>query len=544
MKLCYRTREDKMREKNFNIFGLTLLFGIVLLSMNFVSAEVTNFTILSPVANANVTGTFTVITNVTNLTGAVNLTIRNASSGALLCSSVNGPGPTNVTCAFSTTGLSDNQTNIFNITVVETGGVAANSSNVSGIAIDNSAPTIFFANSTLSYVNATVKGATNLTINISLVDNINLTRASACIVNVNGTNQTLPMTIITIPAGNSTYGTCNTTTLSLKGLGYGNQTINIYAGRNTTGWNGNLFGVLATYTVFLDANAPSIDLSATSLSQDTITLAIETSDPVSGVSSCTVDRAGATVSGTSSVTESGLSCATSYTYTVTCTDGQGNSAAAAETFSTNSCGSSSGSSGGASASPVVKTVTGSNSFTLINPGVASIAKDFNADIGVKQISIEVNNKAQDVQVTVTKYDGKPAAVSVAKSGDVKQYLQINVLNIQNKLDKATVQFRVEKAKTSNKNGIVVSKFDEIAKQWNDLTTTFASEDDKYYYYDVELKSFSYFAISEKAVASPTKTGTAGGETTTATEGGSRMWLWIILGVVVVVVVAWLLMRKK
>ena len=32
-----------------------------------------------------------------------------------------------------------------------------------------------------------------------------------------------------------------------------------------------------------------------------------------------------------------------------------------------------------------------------------------------------------------------------------------------------------------------------------MVTTYKEDDDTYYYYDVELTSFSYFAISEKVV---------------------------------------------
>ncbi|MEK6840397.1 MAG: PGF-pre-PGF domain-containing protein [Nanoarchaeota archaeon] len=527
-----------MRGKNFNVLGILFLFGIILLSTSFVSAEVTNFTILNPVANANVTGTFTVIANATNITGIINVSVRwwNGTLGnwAILCANVSVATNGNATCAFSTSALNANvSSSIFNITAVETGGVAANSTNMTGIVIDNTAPTII----SIGYVNGTLKiPNTNLTINISISD-INITGGTVCIVNVNGTNQTLSVT--PIGTSTSTIGTCNTTTLSLKGIAENNQTINIYAGRNSTFWNANLTGVNNSQAVFIDGTGPQVDLSLASSTKESLTLNIGLTDTYTATSSCTVDRSGATVSGTTSVSESGLTCATAYTYVVTCTDVAGNTGSASKTVSTNACGGGAAGGGGTAPKPAV------NTFTQITPGAASITKYADPALGIKQIEITVNNEAQNVKVSVTKYDSKPAEVSVSKSGKVYQYLQISEQNLGTKLDKAKVQFKVEKSWASSnsldKDKISVYKFDNAAGKWNELKTTFSSEDSQYYYYDAELSSFSYFVISEKSLAAGEGTD-ATGETPTA-EGRSWTWLWILIAVVIIAAV-WLMMRKK
>ncbi|HKZ33802.1 MAG TPA: PGF-pre-PGF domain-containing protein [Candidatus Nanoarchaeia archaeon] len=225
-----------------------------------------------------------------------------------------------------------------------------------------------------------------------------------------------------------------------------------------------------------------------------------------------------------------------FTYTCTVTDNADNSASDTETYTVLNVGG-----GGGAGTSLPKNT---HSFSKITPGVVSIMKDFDSEIGVKQIQIEVNNEAQNVKITVTKYDGKPAEVSVSKSGKVYQYLQISEQNLGTKLDKATVQFRVEKSWASSngldKAEVSVYKFDESSSKWNELTTTFASEDSTYYYYDAELDSFSYFAISERSLVGGEGT-TATGET--PTEGRSLTWLWILIALVIVVVV-WLMMRKR
>lgn len=523
-----------MRGKSFGIIAV-LFLAVVFVSMNFVSAEVTNFTILNPVANANATGTFTVVANVTNITGALNVTVRwwNGTSGGwlILCSNASIATNGNATCAVGTSVIDANvSSSIFNITAVETSGIAANSSNVTGLVIDNTAPVITIKN----YVNGTYRTTVNLTLNITLED-INMTNGMACIVEVNGTNTTFSLDV-----DNSTFGTCNTTAVSLLGSNDGNTTIKVYAGRNTTSWNANLFGANNTQVVFIDRNAPALEASATEITKEKITLVISTVDGTgTGTNTCTADRAGATVT-TTSLTESSLSCATAYTYVITCTDRAGNAGTLSKTFSTNACGAA-----GATTSSGVAPRPTINNVASITPGAASVTTYTDATLGIKTIEISVDNPAQNVQVSVTKYDSKPAAVSVAKTGKVYQYLQIETKNVADQLDKAKVQFKVTKAwATANglaKEKMTVYKFDETTKMWNELATTLSSEDDTYYYLDAELTSFSYFAISERSLAAGEGTDVNG---EVAESGGSSIWVWIVVIVLIIALVAWLLMRNK
>jgi PGF-pre-PGF domain-containing protein len=179
----------------------------------------------------------------------------------------------------------------------------------------------------------------------------------------------------------------------------------------------------------------------------------------------------------------------------------------------------------------------------MTPGSASVVKYTDSTLGIKQISIEVNNAAQNVQVSVTKEAGKPAAVSVAKSGKIYQYIHIETTNLADKLNKATVQFKVEKswatANNVDKNNVVASKFDETNKKWNELTTTYVSEDSTHYYYNVELDSFSYFVLSDKTTTVPSEEVEEGTE-----EAGSLTWLWIVIAVVIIIALWYLIKRKK
>lgn len=532
-----------MNNKKILLTGVFVLFGIILLSMN-VSATAHAVTLNTPAASANISGTYLLnaTLNINNGTTGLNLTRAwfvadyNNGTNVTIASFVGNVTDVGFNTSWNSALAPDSKSTVYNITfwvIVASGNgttfAETNTSDTSvAVIIDNSAPTIFL----LDYVNGTLKDNTaNLTLNISVVD-MNITNGIACRVSVDGiTNQSINITVI-----NATYGTCNSTNISLSGLGDGNHTIKVYAGKNTTYYSSNLFGQLITYTIFTDTEGSAVELTASSITKDTIMLIIDTSAGLgSGISSCTADRANAVVT-TTSLVESGLNCGTIYTYVVTCTDSNSHTGTATESFSTNGCGGTS-TSGTTTARPITSAVAEAK------VGTPSIVKYSDATLGIKQISIEVNNNAQNVQVTVTKEAGKPAAVSVAKSGKVYQYLHIETKNLADKLSKATVQFKVQKSWVTtnnvNKDNIVVSKFDETANKWNVLTTTYDSEDSSYYYYDVEVSSFSYFAISEKSSVAG-----ADEEGETATTGSSLTWLWIVLAVVVVVVIGFFLRRKK
>jgi PGF-pre-PGF domain-containing protein len=140
-------------------------------------------------------------------------------------------------------------------------------------------------------------------------------------------------------------------------------------------------------------------------------------------------------------------------------------------------------------------------WTKITPGNVTIMKDFDKEIGLKEIQIEVNNPTQNVKITVRKYNNKPANVSVEKTGKVYKYLQILEENLVGKLKKATIKIRVEKKWLSDNNlardKVALFKFNENLGQWDELTTNYVEEDSDNYYYNAEVTSFSYFAIGEK-----------------------------------------------
>lgn len=236
-----------------------------------------------------------------------------------------------------------------------------------------------------------------------------------------------------------------------------------------------------------------------------------------------------------------------FTFTCTATDWFGRQNSTTATYSVNevSSGGSGGGSGGGTSTGAEQQP--SHSFSMVTPGVAAVAKNFDPEVGLKEIRIEVNNEAQNVVVDVTKYNNKPAQVSVSKEGKVNQYLQIDVSNVENSLDRATVTSKVEKSWASQNNvkkeNIALFRFDETAEEWVELNTSFDSEDDTYYYYNTELSSFSYFAIGEKEVFE-SETGANETEDGETISEGDLTLLWIVLGAIVVAIIIWYFMQNR
>ncbi len=231
-----------------------------------------------------------------------------------------------------------------------------------------------------------------------------------------------------------------------------------------------------------------------------------------------------------------------FTYTCTVTDLAGNSASATKQYTVFTTGGGGGSGGASEQLPQKK-----HTFAKITPGVVSIIKNFDPEIGIKEIRIEVNNEVQNVKITVTKHDGKPAEVSKEKSGKVYQYFEINTQNLGSNLNKATMRVKVEKTWVSSegleKNDVLVFKFDESVEVWKELGTKYVEEDNTYYYYDVELDSFSFFAISAKTLTEKAGevVGDVGGEI--AKEGRNKT-LWIVLVVLAGLAVWFYFFRGK
>ena len=143
-------------------------------------------------------------------------------------------------------------------------------------------------------------------------------------------------------------------------------------------------------------------------------------------------------------------------------------------------------------------------------------------------------------------------MSVVKSGKVYGYLQIDAKNLVASLGKAVITSQVNKTWISSngltKDKIALWKFDDVAKVWKEVPTTWKESDAKFEYFESEVTSFSYFALGEKTAAATGDNGAAGTDTAAGgtgagadesdgTTSGMKTWAFILLIIAAIVIIA-------
>jgi PGF-pre-PGF domain-containing protein len=300
----------------------------------------------------------------------------------------------------------------------------------------------------------------------------------------------------------------------------GRYNLTIYANDTLNNMNTSI-----SFSFIFDNTAPTGSISCTPASLykgDTITCNCVSSDATAGVNG-TYITASTALTGT-------------ITPYCTITDYAGNSFVASgtpytvlakiTTPSTSSPGSSSTTPpSNTSTSSQNVTVTKSQNFTAVAPSAPAVVTGFGSSTGVSEIKIGVNQTASNVQVIINKYELKPSSIAVSKN-DTYKYLHIETVNLEN-LSNATMKVQVEKSWVSSKNlskeDVALFRYDEATDKWNELPTVFSSEDSTYYYYTAELTHFSYFAIASSKLL-------------VEAEPALPVWVWVIVGLVVIVVI--------
>lgn len=263
---------------------------------------------------------------------------------------------------------------------------------------------------------------------------------------------------------------------------------------------------------------------------------------------CTPSDGGIGINSSATVNDS-VDTSTGGLHTLTCTyaDWFGHTGTTTTTYTVTS------SSGGSttSTSTTQQALTEkTSSWTKITTASNALMRDFGSNSGVNQIEIQVSAETTNARVTVDEYSSKPTELSVSQSNSYR-YIHVSTSNLASNLEKAIMKIKVEKSWVTQRgigmNDVALYRYDETSNVWNELTTTFDSEDSTYYYYTVELNSFSYFSIAPKAVVSTT----SGEETTPTGETESStpisIWIWIVavlfvLGIITIVIIT--LSKKK
>jgi PGF-pre-PGF domain-containing protein len=211
-------------------------------------------------------------------------------------------------------------------------------------------------------------------------------------------------------------------------------------------------------------------------------------------------------------------------------------------------------SGSGSSSTAEVPVTNNQMFSQILPSTPTIVSGFATDSGVKQIQLNVNSEADNVQVVIDRYNSLPSAISTPKDNTYK-YLHVTTQNLISKLQNATMTIQVANSWIASsgitQNDIALFRYNENSTQWNQLPTTFINQDSNYSYYNIVLANFSYFAIASTKTSSAVgnNTTSTGATNTTVPSGttGMSYWTWIIAGVIILGIIIWIvisLSKKK
>jgi hypothetical protein len=343
-----------MENKNLILLLTVLILSVFLLS--FVNSELTLVFPLNGTNHSSVTtqttllnatfingtdisvfGSETVQTNVNvsfyTLVGGTETFIANSSSCRLT-------GTSNLIACWTNISVPSTD-GFFNISAkVMNGSGVTNSSlnNISSVYFDSTPPEVFENNFSSPLSNNAYNGI--LKLNVSIYDLIGFDYGKVFF-NVTNSSGIQNATFDAELVGGYWV---NDTGLDTSQFPDGRYNITVFVNDSLN----NLNNTGSVLNVLFDNTSPSlITLSKVSSTQTVLTISISIQDAlsVSSSSTCTVDRAGASVSGTGgsqTLTESGLNCGTTYTYTVTCPDSAGNlmstsSSTTDVSFKTSSC---------------------------------------------------------------------------------------------------------------------------------------------------------------------------------------------------------------
>ncbi len=314
-------------------FLLILVFGIFFISSCYGVLGVTSFEAIEQYGNYT---TNLNLTLTTDLADALNATCYyNSSGGNAIDGTELVDGTTINITHFNTTLISisflADSSSLYgsNIScnVSESDGSSSEQTSINLITLDTSAPTMTFYN--------VVSGGCykdTINFNASILDAlVVMDTVYFNITNSSGENMTT--LLVTENKGNF-YSN-----FSFDTSGYTDGTYNLTVYANDSLGNLNTTSI----SFIFDKTSPSVaTITSSSATTSSLTLTVSISDATGGIGSvCSVDRREAVIIGstaTQTITETGLSCGTSYSYQVTCYDCAGNSVDSSITsFLTSTC---------------------------------------------------------------------------------------------------------------------------------------------------------------------------------------------------------------
>ena len=129
------------------------------------------------------------------------------------------------------------------------------------------------------------------------------------------------------------------------------------------------------------------------------------------------------------------------------------------------------------------------------------------DVAFRQLNISAANSINNIKIVIIKLAGLPASATHSIQGNVYNYIEVDKTNFADSdLSNVFINFAVNKTWLTD-NGVDktnISLYRWSNDRWNELTTTYVSEDSSEVFYQAESPGFSYFLIGTKTpVPAPT-----------------------------------------
>jgi PGF-pre-PGF domain-containing protein len=141
------------------------------------------------------------------------------------------------------------------------------------------------------------------------------------------------------------------------------------------------------------------------------------------------------------------------------------------------------------------------SITTEEKATVTIAKY--EDVAIRGINISVKNNVTNVKIMISKLSLLPSTIPYDISGEVYHYINIEKINITDSdIDTVNINFAVNKTwlKNNNIDALNITLYRWADNKWNELTTTYVSEDASEVLYQAVSPGLSIFVIGTKGGA--------------------------------------------
>jgi len=496
-----------MGETKNKLFILLPLFLIILGFVGFIFATTTIID-NSVITRGNYSGTmnFSIYTSLNGSNVEYNVSIfYNASGGAVdtttalaIISNTSSPD-TFENASVDISGLDDAST-IYNFSIYADNGTDQEwtTTVLQNITIDNTAPNVSSFVNTINYQNFSTNDT--ILINVSVDDSI--MGVESVFLNITNSSGFQNHTFYATTGSGRWYYNSSVNISQLEEGKY-----NITAWANDTQLNNLNNGEEIQITI--DRTAPSVSVIRSSYTKNSLTLAITASDSLTNVQTCTTDRSGASITGSGAsqtLTETSLSCATSYTYVITCLDSAGNSGSTTASFSTYTCPGGSSIAGGSSGSTWKKTYA----------------------INENQFKEGISKSLRSKERIKVKIEGTYHSVGVTALTSSTATIEIS----------STPQTLILKSGEIQKVDVTDDNYYDLQIKLEEIANSKATIEIKSIYEAIPAQTKPQLAPEEEVIAE-----NEGKTVVSSEEKSSLLWLWIVI-FIIVVIVFWLIFSKR